>query len=239
MESTLKMQSPLVYALSEKQFDLFCTWTFKNPLPYEREASTLLRRILRHTAARAHRHFEQMETVTRGEFGELNSRFHVHTIIGNLGPIAMTAAFRLELMDYWESARRNVGTLAGVQGDAARVWPYDSTLDGVKYVMKGLARYQFGDEARIYELSKFGLSDKVTLSNSLLRHVARSLRETVPSIETLEHGELGKFNGEKSASSLIGENADVCDARSQSIIGAGGRRVYGSSLLTSDAGVLS
>lgn len=228
METTLKMQSPLVYALSEGQFDLFCTWTFKNPIPYEREASTLLRRILRHTAARAHRHFEQMETVTRGEFGELNSRFHVHTIIGNLGPIATTAAFRLELMNYWESARRNVGTLAGVQGDAARVWPYDSTLDGVKYVMKGLARYEHGDEARIYELSKFGLSDKVTLSNSVLRRVARTVaRDSARSIETLEHGELGKFNGEKSASSLIGENADVCDARSQPFIGAVSGRVYG------------
>jgi hypothetical protein len=227
MAQPFKMESPLVYALSDQPFDLFCTWTFKNPLPYCAEASRLVRRIHRHAAARAHRHFEQVHIVTRGEFGELKKRFHVHSIIGNLGPIATTAAFRLELMAYWESARRDVGTLAGVQGDAARVWPYDSTLDGVQYVMKGLARYQFGDEARIYELSKFGLTDQVTLSNSLLRRVARSLRETVPSIETLEHGELGKFNGEKSAPSLIGENADVCDARSQQFIGAGNWRVYG------------
>ena len=222
------MQSPLVYALSERQFDLFCSWTFKNPIPYCHEATTLVRRILRHTAARAHRHFDSMESVIRGEFGELNGRFHYHTIIGGLGPIATTASFRLELMDYWESARRDVGTLAGVQGDTARVWPYDSTLDGVKYVMKGLARYQFGDEAQIYELSKFGLTDQVTLSNSVLRHVARRLRETVPSVKTLEHGELGKFSGEKSASSLIGENADVWDGRSQSSMGAASRLVYGS-----------
>lgn len=227
METPLKMQSPLVYALSDQPFDLFCTWTFKNPLPYCAEASRLVRRIHRHVAARAHRHFEQVHTVTRGEFGELKKRFHVHSVVGNLGPIATTASYRLDIMDYWESARRDVGTLAGVQGDSARVWPYDSTLDGVQYVMKGLARYQFGDEARIYELSKFGLTDQVTLSNSLLRRVARALRETVPSIETLEHGELGKFNGEKSASSLIGENADVCDARSQPFIGAGYGRVYG------------
>ena len=223
------MQSPLVYALSGRQFDLFCTWTFKTPLPYEREATTLVRRILRHTAARAHRHFEKMDTVTRGEFGELNKRFHVHTIIGNLGPIATTASFRLGLMNYWEAARLDVGTHAGVQGDAARVWPYDSTLDGVRYVMKGLARYEQGDEARIYELSKFGLSDKVTLSNSILRHVARVVaRDSALSVKTLEHGELGKFSGEKSVPSLIGENADVCDGRSQAIIGAETRFVYGS-----------
>lgn len=220
MAHSLKMQSPLVYALSDQPFDLFCTWTFKNPVPYHVEASRLVRRILRHTAARAHRHFEQIETVNRGEFGELKTRFHYHTVIGNLGPIAASASFRLELMKYWEQARFGVGTLAGVQGDAARVWPYNSTLDGVKYVMKGLARYEFANEAQIYELSKFGLTDQVTVSNSILRRVARSLRETLPSVKTLEHGELEKLSGETSASSLIGENADVCDARSQSIIGA-------------------
>jgi hypothetical protein len=96
----------------------------------------------------------------------------------------------MDLKNYWSRLRLNVGSFAGVQGDICQVWPYDATLDGVGYVMKGIERYEFVGEARSYELTKFGLSDRITLSNALLSHVGREIRKgSSATVKTLRYGE--------------------------------------------------
>jgi hypothetical protein len=150
-----EMISPLVHAIAEAPWQVFATFTFKNPLPVEREAGVLLRNTQRKACRMGHVHFESAWFLSRGEFGELNHRFHYHMLIGNFPLYASTSGFCLDLKLYWSSLRFYVGSFAGVQGDICQVWPYSSALDGVGYVMKGVERYEHPREAREYELTKF------------------------------------------------------------------------------------
>jgi hypothetical protein len=185
-----QVASPLVYALRDAPWQVFGTFTFKNPLPVNREAEVLVRNTMRKACRMAHVHFLSAWFLTRGERGELNGRFHYHMLIGNFPPLAGTSGFCLDLKQYWSRLRLNVASFAGVQGDICQVWPYDSTLDGVRYVMKGVERYEFAGEARAYELTKFGLSDRITLSTALLSHVSREIRkESSKTVKTLIQGE--------------------------------------------------
>jgi len=198
------MSSPLVHAISGIPFDVFAHLTFKNPMPRGQEVNALVGRFLRKAARMSHTHFDRLDYVGRGEFGELGKRFHEHILLGNLGPISHQTSFLMELKEFWGQARFDVGSHAGIQGDGCQVWPYASTLDGVGYVMKGLQRYEFSSEARNYELSKFGLTDEITVSDSLLKYVEQHERRHCSlTVKTPKQGELGKFNGETSAPSLI------------------------------------
>lgn len=184
------MVSPLVHAIAGAPWQVFCHFTFKNPVPVDREAGVLLRNTQRKACRMAHVHFESAWFLSRGEFGELGRRFHYHMLIGNFPPLASTSGFCLDLKNFWSRLRLNVGSFAGVQGDICQVWPYDSTLDGVRYVMKGVERYEFAGEARDYELTKFGLTDRITLSAGLLRHVEWQVRRGAPkTVKTLIQGE--------------------------------------------------
>lgn len=184
------MVSPLVHAIAGAPWQVFAHFTFKNPLPVEREAGVLLRNTQRKACRLAHVHFESAWFLSRGEFGELGGRFHYHMLIGNFPPFAGTSGFCMDLKNYWSRLRLNVGSFAGVQGDICQVWPYDLTLDGVGYVMKGIERYEFAGEARSYELTKFGLSDRITLSTALLTHVGREIRKgSSATVKTLRYGE--------------------------------------------------
>jgi len=179
------MVSPLVHAITGAPWQVFAHYTFKNPTPVEREAGVLLRNSQRKACRLAHVHFESAWFLSRGEFGELGGRFHYHMLIGNFPSYAGTSGFCLDLKNYWSGLRLDVGSFAGVQGDICQVWPYDAALDGVRYVMKGVERYEFSGEARNYEMTKFGLTDRITLSTALLSHVSREIRkgssETQPS----------------------------------------------------------
>ena len=172
-----RIASPLVYALRDTPWQVFGTFTFMNPLPVNREAEVLVRNTMRKACRMAHVHFESAWFLTRGELGELNGRFHYHMLVGNFPPLASTSGFCLDLKSYWSKLRLNVGSFAGVHGDICQVWPYGPTLDGVGYVMKGIERYEFAGEACDYELTKFGLSDRITLSTALLSHVSREIRK--------------------------------------------------------------
>src|ERR1022692_2782060 len=188
------MQSPLVHAISGIPFDVFAHLTFKNPMPNGREVHALVARLLRKAARLSHVHFDRVDYVGRGEFGELGKRFHVHIPIGNLGPISHSTSYLMELKVYWGQARFNVGAFAGEMGDICQVWPYDPTLDGVGYVMKGIERYEFAAEARNYELTKFGLTDQITVSDSLHKYVAQhERRHCSATVETPKQGETAGF----------------------------------------------
>jgi hypothetical protein len=181
----------LVFALRDAPWQVFGTFTFMNPLPVNREAGVLIRNTMRKACRMAHVHFESAWFLTRGEFGELNGRFHYHMLIGNFPPFARTAGFLMELRQYWRHFRKDRdGNRQQRHGDGAQVWPFDWALDGVRYVMKGVERYEFSAEAQTYELSKFGLTDRVTLSTALLSHVSREIRKERPvTVKTLKYGE--------------------------------------------------
>lgn len=183
--------SPLVYALRDAPWQVFGTFTFMNPLPVNREAEVLVRNTMRKACRMAHVHFESAWFLTRGEFGELNGRFHYHMLIGNFPPLARTTAFLMELRQYWRHFRKDRnGNRQHRHGDGAQVWPFDWALDGVQYVMKGVERYEYTGEAQDYELTKFGLCDRVTLSTALLSHVSREIRKERPvTVKTLRYGE--------------------------------------------------
>lgn len=183
--------SPLVFALRDAPWQVFGTFTFMNPLPVNREAEVLIRNTMRKACRMAHVHFESAWFLTRGEFGELNGRFHYHMLIGNFPPLARTSGFLMELRQYWRHFRKDRdGNRQQRHGDGAQVWPFDWALDGVQYVMKGIERYEYQGEAQTYELSKFGLSDRVTLSTALLSHVSREIRKERPgTVKTLIQGE--------------------------------------------------
>ena len=197
-ESAGEMTSPLVHAIRDVPWQVFGTFTFKNPLPVNREAEVLIRNTMRKACRMAHVHFLSAFFCTRGELGELSGRFHYHMLIGNFPAFAGASGFCLDLRNFWQRLREHRGSLvwmregklSPIQGDGAQVWPYDSTLDGVQYVMKGVERYEFAGEARDYELTKFGLSDRVTLSTALLAHVRREIRkERSVTVKTLRYGE--------------------------------------------------
>jgi hypothetical protein len=180
-----------VYALRDAPWQVFGTFTFMNPLPVNREAEVLIRNTMRKACRMAHVHFESSWFLTRGEFGELGGRFHYHMLIGNFPPLARTTGFLMELRQYWRHFRKDHdGNRQQRHGDGAQVWPFDWALDGVKYVMKGVERYAYTGEAQNYELAKFGLSDRITLSAGLLRHVDWQVRRGVPkTVKTLRQGE--------------------------------------------------
>ena len=187
----IPIASPLVYAIREAPWQVFATFTFMNPLPVQREAEVLIRNTQRKACRMAHVHFESAWFLTRGEFGELTERFHYHMLVGNFPPTARATWFLMELRQFWRHFRKDPdGSRVHRHGDGAQVWPFDWALDGVQYVMKGLERYSDTAAAQNYELTKFGLSDRVTLSTALLSHVSREIRKERPeTVKTLRYGE--------------------------------------------------
>ncbi len=111
-------------------------------------------------------HFKKLLWCLRSELGEITARHHFHILIGGLPHFAVRNETCFALMAQWES----------FGGGMARVYPFDSTLVGVEYVLKrceavfNAARSRIG--ASEYELTKFGGSCEVTLSESLIRLIA-------------------------------------------------------------------
>jgi hypothetical protein len=95
-------------------------------------------------------------------------RLHLHAVIAGL-PSSAGARNCLALMSQWER----------LSGGIARVSVYDSSLDGLDYILKGsgltesTAKRWAGD---YHELSKFGGLCDVTLSESVCRHLCNRNR---------------------------------------------------------------
>ena len=113
-------------------------------------------------------HFSEIFWCLRREPGESTGRWHLHAVIAGLPPSA-GARNCLALMSQWES----------LGGGMERVSIYDSSLDGLDYILKGSglteskATRWAGDH---HELSKFGGSCDVTLSESVCRHLGNRSR---------------------------------------------------------------
>ena len=121
------------------------------------------------TQARSFRvHFTEVLWCLRRERGESTGRLHQHAVIAGLPPSA-GARNCLALMSQWER----------LGGGIARVSVYNSSLDGLDYILKGSglteskATRWAGD---YHELSKFGGSCDVTLSKSVCRYLGNRSR---------------------------------------------------------------
>jgi hypothetical protein len=164
------MESPLVHAISSFPWQVFAHITFKT-LPTRTAAEKMTNAFLRSACRLSHTHFEAHCSLLRGEFGETGGRFHEHVLLGNLKPPVNTTAFRMDLRAVWAGSYADEGDISTIKWGICQVWPYVPTLEGVAYVMKGVERYAHPGEALAYEITKFGLTDRVTMSGGLQRRV--------------------------------------------------------------------
>lgn len=116
-------------------------------------------------------HFKKLLWCLRSELGEITARHHFHVLIGGLPHFAVRKQSCFALMAQWEK----------IGGGMARVYPFSSTLDGVEYVLKGCEEAFNAAQSRIgaseYELTKFGGSCDVMLSESLVRELFHKSRD--------------------------------------------------------------
>lgn len=160
----MKLEKPELFSLGQVEWQFFCTLTFKR----ERMADALRQSMFfawaREQSGNFGVHFSRLIWALRSELGEATGRFHYHALIAGLPEHATTVSTCFAMMRIWER----------LGGGHARVSVYSHSLDGVGYVLKGLA--QFDSEransrlsADFYEFTKFNSSQQITLSKSILR----------------------------------------------------------------------
>lgn len=140
-------------------WDVFATYTFKNPLPIERRCWRLIWRHLHEASQSFGRPYSKLLIALRSERGEVGDRFHFHLILGGSG------SSNFHSMSHWlahEWARLTQGH--------AEVRPWDPQLAGADYLEKCLGG------GNLYELGKFNKADRLELSASVFRAVNFGLR---------------------------------------------------------------
>ena len=154
--------NPELHSLAKLDWQLFVTLTFKQEKLPEHVRRSMFFAWLRSGADFFRVHFKKMVWVLRLEAGERTGRLHYHAVIAGLPPSAVQTATCFALMRTWKHKG----------GGHARITVYNPSLDGLDYLTKGIeerasllaARYA-GD---YYELTKFGGSCDVTLSESCI-----------------------------------------------------------------------
>jgi hypothetical protein len=162
------MHNPELHALAAVNWQYFCNFSFRSEKHCARFGPQMFVALVRIQAGSFGVHFSRVLWCLRRERGESTLRWHFHAVIAGLPP---SAAERncLALMSQWES----------LGGGIARVSVYNSSLDGLDYILKGsgltesTAKRWAGD---YHELSKFGGSCDVTLSKSVCRHLRNRSR---------------------------------------------------------------
>ena len=162
------MHNPELHALAAVHWQYFCSFSFRSEKHCVRFGPQMFVALVR-TQARSFRvHFTEILWCLRRERGEATGRWHQHAVIAGLPPSA-GARNCLALMSQWER----------LGGGMARVSVYNSSLDGLDYILKGsgltesTAKRWAGD---YHELSKFGGSCDVTLSKSVCRYLGNRSR---------------------------------------------------------------
>ena len=162
------MHNPELHALAAVNWQYFCSFSFRGETHCARFGPQMFVALVRTQARCFGVHFSKILWCLRREPGESTGRWHLHAVIAGLPPSA-GARNCLALMSQWER----------VGGGMARVSEYNSSLDGLDYILKGsgltesTAKRWAGD---YHELSKFGGSCDVTLSESVCRHVRNRSR---------------------------------------------------------------
>jgi hypothetical protein len=162
------MHNPELHALAAVNWQYFCSFSFKSEKQCVRFGPQMFVALVRTQARSFGVHFSKILWCLRRERGESTGRLHQHAVIAGL-PSSAGARNCLALMSQWES----------LGGGIARVSVYNSSLDGLDYILKGSglteskATRWAGD---YHELSKFGGSCDVTLSKSVCRHLCNRSR---------------------------------------------------------------
>ena len=157
------MHNPELHALAAVNWQYFCTFTFKSEKHCARFGPQMFMALVRTQAGSFGVHFKKILWCLRRESGEATGRWHLHAVIAGLPPSAGPRNCHA-IMSQWEK----------LGGGIARVSVYNSSLDGLDYILKGggltesTATRWAGD---YHELTKFGGSCDVTLSESVIRHL--------------------------------------------------------------------
>jgi len=157
------MHNPELHSLAAVNWQYFCTLTFRGEKQCKRYGPQMFVALVRTQAKNWNVHFKKVLWCLRRESGESTGRWHLHAVIAGLPPSAGPRNC-LALMSQWET----------LGGGMARVSRYDSSLDGLDYILKGSglteskATRWAGD---YHELAKFGQSCDVTLSESVIRYL--------------------------------------------------------------------
>ena len=161
----MRVQNPELFPLSLVDWQLFCTLTFRQERLPERVRASIFFSLIRRTASNSGLHFKKVLWVCRQERGESFGRLHYHALIAGL-PLQFKN---------WVTCNSTEKLWAKFGGGHARVTEYNPTLTGVDYILKegdekarSLAARWAGD---YHELTKFGGSCDLTLSESLCRKV--------------------------------------------------------------------
>jgi hypothetical protein len=161
----MKQHNPELFSLSLCDWQLFCTFTFKQPKLSERVRLAMFFALARTQAGNFGLHFKRMMWVLRREHGEATGRYHFHALLAGLPPHVVHQGTCLATMKIWER----------VGGGMARVTVYNPSLDGVDYILKegdeqirSSASRRAGD---YHELTKFGGTCDLMLSESLCEHL--------------------------------------------------------------------
>ena len=115
--------------------------------------------LLRTQAGNFGIHFRNLIWCLRIERGETTGRKHFHALIAGLPPHSAHTKMCFAFKNLWEK----------LGGGMARVSVYSRSLAGADYILKGLEAVQSRVAGDFYELTKFGGSCDVTLSESILR----------------------------------------------------------------------
>jgi hypothetical protein len=165
----MKQHNPELFSLSLVEWQLFCTFTFKQLRLSERVRLAMFFALLRTQAGNFGLHFKRVMWVLRRENGESTGRYHFHALIAGLPAHVKHKGTCLAIMKIWER----------IGGGMARVTEYDPQLDGVDYILKNgeqvissLASRRAGD---YYELTKFGGTCDLMMSESLRDHLCQRM----------------------------------------------------------------
>jgi hypothetical protein len=162
------MHNPELHALAGVNWQYFCSFSFRSEKHCARFGPQMFVALIRIQARSFRVHFSKILWCLRREPGESTGRWHLHAVIAGLPPSA-GARNCLALMSQWER----------LGGGMAQVSVYDSSLDGLDYILKGsgLTESKATRWASDYhELSKFGGSCDVTLSESVCRRLGNRSR---------------------------------------------------------------
>lgn len=158
--------NPEKHLLENIGWQFFVTLTFKSLKVNEAVWLKMWFAMIREQADNFWIHFSDVMWALRFEKGEMTGRPHFHALITGLPASAVNVATCFSFMRIWENFK----------GGQARVRVYDSTLDGVRYVLKGVDEVYMNSGANWYELGKFGNRCDVMLSMSLIRHMQNRSR---------------------------------------------------------------
>jgi hypothetical protein len=161
----MRMQQPELYALSSIEWQLFCTFTFKQDKLTERVRLAMFFAVARTTARNFGLHWNDLFWVVRQERGETFGRLHYHCLIAGLPSHGV----------HWATCNSTEKLWVRFGGGHAKVSEFNPSLEGVDYILKhgdemarSLASRWAGD---YHELTKFGGPCDLMLSVSLCSHI--------------------------------------------------------------------